>query len=323
MSDINKQYLDVLEEGNGLCIASVREFGDLLNYLQSEDGHKGWVFRGQSNSSWDLSPSLFRDCSNANPAGLAVRHLEKFKIYARGRVPNTDGWGDERYWALGRHYGLKTPLLDWSASPFIALFFAFCDVTALDTDRALYALDASYVNRVFCQRIGENLRRDDSLRESFEERYDLSAFNPEEKNVILGRVIIDRYDSDLRMSDNESRLFQDFISSSINKFIRLLSPKTGDNPRLLSQRGVFTYQTSIEPIERIIKSSAVPPKQVLLKIVIPKEIRRRILTFLNNMNINHLSLFPDLEGASTYCNEKLLEEVSADVTDLNINRIWL
>lgn len=323
MSEINKQYFDVIEEGNGFCVASVREFGDLLDYLQSGDGHKGWVFRGQSDSSWDLSPSLYRGCSNANPAGLAVRHLEKFKIYARGRVPNTDGWGDERYWALGRHYGLKTPLLDWSASPFIALFFAFCDGTSLDNDRALYSLDASYVNRVFCQRIGERLRLDESLRESFEDRYDLSAFNNDEKSVILGRAIIDIFDSDLRKSDDKSGLFKDFISSSVDNFIRLLSPKTGDNPRLLNQRGVFTYQTSIEPIERIIKSSPVPPKQVLLKIVIPKEIRHKVLTFLNNMNINHLSLFPDLEGASKYCNEKLLEEVSADVTDLNINRIWL
>jgi len=60
-----------------------------------------------------------------------------------------------------------------------------------------------------------------------------------------------------------------------------------------------------------------------LKIVIPGEIRTEILPFLNNMNINYLSLFPDLEGASKYCNEKLLEEVAADLTDLNINRIWI
>lgn len=301
----------------------VKDFTKLLDYLQSDDGHKGWVFRGQNDASWDLLPSLYRECLNPNPAGLAFRHLEKFKIYVRGRVPNTDGWTDERYWTLGRHYGLKTPLLDWTASPFIALFFAFCNDSAHDNDRALYALNASYMNRLFCQKIGESLLLNDSLRETFETRFDLSLYDNDEKKVMMGRLILGRYDTDLSQTDEKSRLIQDFISSSVDHFFRLLSPKTGDNPRLLSQRGVFTYQTTMESIEQVIKSIADQSKPLLLKVLIPKQLRDKALTFLNNMNINHLSLFPDLEGASRYCNEKLSEELSADISDLNINRIWL
>jgi hypothetical protein len=164
-------------------------------------------------------------------------------------VPNTDGWGDERYWALGRHYGLKTPLLDWTASPFIALFFAFCDSTAPDNDQALYALDASYVNRVFCQRIGKCLLQDAPLRQSFENRYDLSAYTNDQKSVMLGKVIIVNYDSELCERNEKSSLIKGFISSSVDSFARLLSPKMGDNPRLLNQRGVLTYQTSVEPLK--------------------------------------------------------------------------
>jgi hypothetical protein len=40
----------------------------------------------------------------------------------------------------------------------------------------------------------------------------------------------------------------------------------------------------------------------LLKITFPESDRQMALRELNLMNINHLTLFPDASGASTFCN---------------------
>ena len=61
----------------------------------------------------------------------AVRdgYVIAFERAASGlRGSNPAKLGREQWWALGRHYGLVTPLLDWTEKPYIAAFFALIEL---------------------------------------------------------------------------------------------------------------------------------------------------------------------------------------------------
>ena len=92
--------------------------------------------------------------------------------------------------------------------------------------------------------------------------------------------------------------------TTIIKFVR---PLSHENPRLVNQSGLFTRSPLGEDIESWTKREFKGENGVyiLIKITIPNKDRLLCLRSLNRMNINHLTLFPDLYGASKFSNLNL------------------
>jgi hypothetical protein len=76
-----------------------------------------------------------------------------------------------------------------------------------------------------------------------------------------------------------------------------------ENSRLINQNGLFSRCTAGRALEQWVHEQWPSySKGVLIKMLIPDRGRTDCLRSLNKMNINHLTLFPDLHGASSYTN---------------------
>lgn len=89
--------------------------------------------------------------------------------------------------------------------------------------------------------------------------------------------------------------------------ITFVRPMSDENQRLITQRGLFTRAPDEMSIEEWVQTNFTGDSGggKLLRIAIPSSQRETAMKSLNRMNINHLSLFPDLDGAARYCNFEL------------------
>lgn len=247
-------------EADGIGKINLKDVED-LDYVIKKIllDHPYLIFRGQREASWPLRTSLDRLYISAKERlpthENALSPLEKFKYSTRGRLPtHTFPTDNDSWWALGQHFGLATPLLDWTESPFVASYFAFLKESEQNEEgaypkRAIWALDPNQI-----------IKKSEELEEVEQ--------------------------------------------------VHIINPLTDQNPRIINQRGLLSRLPVGIDLEKWVEKhfSGVDSHYVLIKIEIPEFIgdRNKHLQYLNRANINSLTLFPDLTGASEHCNDSIL-----------------
>jgi hypothetical protein len=261
-----------LEVINGIREVHLDSWEQFSDHIKTEHSFcPALIYRGQGRADWPIVSKIDRIESQftqtPNRSGSIPRdfncspvdrytHLRAFKEAARGRRgQNPPDLTEDQWWALGQHHGLSTPLLDWTRSPFVALFFAFEDEFIPDekdhltepTHRAVFSVSASAIS-------------DGGEANELEVPLPFSAFGETTPRII-----------------NQSGVF-------------FRMPEKCDLEDYVTTH--FKGECSTDKGEKV--------RWILEKVVIPNHDRQACLQQLNKMNINRMTLFPDLDGAARY-----------------------
>ena len=253
-----------------------------------------FVYRGHANHEWKLVSSLYRFLENYHPnignilySNMYEREMikdfkYKYQAYTKNSMPNED---DMIEWlSIMQHYGAPTRLIDFSYSPYIALFMALSEFSKTDSD--IWCLNRFWCRTQFC-----------------------NDYNSTEKKSDINEYIYEK----------ANQMILDVSNSMPCKRVYLIKPKL-INERLIRQQGLFAIlgedrANLIENLEPFLKSKKETIIEIdnlfdeinksegfnsnnyaLIRIIIPKEFKFDLMYLLNKMNINAETIYPGLEG---------------------------
>ena len=245
----------------------VNSIDELMHEINSLPNN--FVFRGQSDADWGLQSTLERTLDKKWNADNARRFeafsLDSFKskyhIYSGSEhTPKS-----KLSWlSVMQHYGVSTRLIDFTSSPYIALYFAL-ETYNPSTDKDL---------SIFC--------------------FDYTAIMEESIKHIKGK---DKLFNETRSSiqGHQDSLFDETVDRCAYDIAWITEPAEL-NVRLDRQSGTFLISGNLEKTIESIINSSLYASCTLKKIIIPANLYEGIFVALRKMSINSKSIYGDLSG---------------------------
>lgn len=269
-------------------VDNLKTWKELKEFIDGLDDF--FLFRGQEDFSWGLKSGIERvtdgvlgDVSEVKYA-LEIMMLDKLERH-KYNIPsfylNVMSSNIQKI-ALLQHYGAPTRLLDFTTSPYVALFFA---IENAKSDCALFATNRMELlvrNKIY---LGLSNPNDDRIR-----NYERSLSIP--------------------------AAFDDIIMKQPQyKFTEFIQPYYLFD-RIINQSGGFLCQgdigVSFEENLKNTMSVNMPNSSPFYKIKIPVELKFDILRDLHKMNINRSTLFTGFDGfVQSIANKSLIDIVGS------------
>lgn len=245
-------------------VTSTDELIEKLNTYKNN-----YVYRGHANAAWRLQSTLERILGKGQTPEKAQEienyslflFKSKYHIYKSGEhIP-----AKKLAWlSVMQHYGVPTRLIDFSTSPYVALYFALetYDRKSGD-DLAIYAIDYTAV-------------------------------------MDASQSVIRRFDRQFRIEPNDITGKQDKIfESTIDKYLCDIVWVTEPfelNARIDRQAGTFLISGNLNKSTEEILNDTHYDNCDIVKIIIPGEFYSAIFGILRKINMSAKSIYGDLGG---------------------------
>lgn len=244
-------------------------FSAIMQVIEAyQEAHEVSWYRGCGKASHQLSPSLFRHPKHRSAENLHVLEKSLASTFAQRSPPFIQqGFQDEweRMFFM-QHYGIPTRLLDWTESPFVALYFALTNCTRNRSNKpsediAVWLLDPSEWNK--------------------------SAL----KDISFQGGVLDSQKEQVKSYSPNAELEE-------RKNLPIMIHGTHNSARIVAQRGMFAlFGKSITSMDANFESGGFT-SGTLEKIVIGKENVDKIASSLFRKGISDSTVYPDLFGLS-------------------------